>query len=430
MDREPLRPGGNRRAIVDRVAEQIENASEGGLTDRNHNWAAGINRVHTADKTVRRAERDGANDVVPEVLCYFTNEIDAALLIRNGDRVIDAGKRIGWKAGVDDGAENLDDGAGTGHERSCYLQGVAAAPSRTQARVYLWHWNFPRRGECIMAPFARAAMGRFFNWLKAIFNRGMDRIEDPEIMLDQARRDMQQALSQNQEKAIQAITQRNQLEKMLQDHQAKSKALESQATMALKSGDRELARNMLREKANVDSNITGLQATYDQASATVDNVKQAVSRQREEVQKKTAEALALKAQWKQAQIQNSIAKALDGLTFENQFEGFGAAQEKIRTAQSEASARSEMQSESIYMKTAAMEDKTKDYEAEMELQKLEERLGMRPAAAAATTDAATTDQTVTIGGAPDPPVDPAQQAALQSEADKQLEELEKRIKGS
>ena len=61
-------------------------------------------------------------------------------------------------------------------------------------------------------------MGRFFNWLKAIFNRGMDRIEDPEIMLDQARRDMQSALSQNQEKAIQAITQRNQLEKMLQDH--------------------------------------------------------------------------------------------------------------------------------------------------------------------------------------------------------------------
>ena len=38
-----------------------------------------------------------------------------------------------------------------------------------------------------------------------------------------------------------------------------------------------------------------------------------------------------------------------------------------------------MQGESIYMKTQAMEDKTKDYEAEMELQKLEESLGMRPA---------------------------------------------------
>lgn len=86
-----------------------------------------------------------------------------------------------------------------------------------------------------------------------------------------------------------------------------------------------------------------------------------------------------------------------------------------------------MQSESIYMKTAAMQDKTKDYEAEMELQKLEERLGMRPAAESAT---ATTDQTVSVGGTPSAPADAAQQAALQSEADKQLEELEKRIKGS
>ena len=273
-------------------------------------------------------------------------------------------------------------------------------------------------------------MQRFFNWLKAIFNRGMDKLEDPEIMLDQARRDMQATMSANQEKAIQAITQRNQLEKMLTDHQSRSKAFENQAITALKQGDRELARNLMREKANVDHNITSLQATYDQASATVENVKQAVSRQREEVQRKTAEALALKAQWKQAQIQNSIAKALDGLTFDEQYGGFGAAQERIRAAQSEASARTEMQSESIGSKVMAMEDKTKDYEAEMELQKLEERLGIKnPAAAAAET--ATTDQTVSVGGATSTaPVDPAQAAALQSEADKQLDELEKRIKGS
>jgi hypothetical protein len=74
-----------------------------------------------------------------------------------------------------------------------------------------------------------------------------------------------------------------------------------------------------------------------------------------------------------------------------------------------------------------MEDKTKDYEAELELQKLEERLGMKnPAAAAAEV---TTDQTVSVGGTT-APADPAQAAALQSEADKQLDELEKRIKGS
>lgn len=271
-------------------------------------------------------------------------------------------------------------------------------------------------------------MRRFFNWLKAIFNRGMDQLEDPDIMLDQARRDMQQTFVANQEKAIQAITQRNQLEKMLQDHQARSASFEKQAEVALKQGDRDTALKFMREKANVDANMTQIQATYDQANTTVENVKVAIARQREEVQKKTAEALALKAQWKQAQIQNSIAKALDGLTFENQFEGFGAAKERIQAAQSEASARNEMQSESLYSKMAAMEDKTKDYEAEAELQKMEERLGMRPATA---TPEVTTEQTVTVGGATTPVApDPAKEAALQSEADRQLDELEKRIKGT
>ncbi|KAA0237045.1 MAG: hypothetical protein EDM74_10460, partial [Armatimonadetes bacterium] len=55
----------------------------------------------------------------------------------------------------------------------------------------------------------------------------MDKLEDPEMMLDQARRDMQQALTENREKAVQAITQKNRLENMLNDARRKSQELES-----------------------------------------------------------------------------------------------------------------------------------------------------------------------------------------------------------
>jgi phage shock protein A len=267
-------------------------------------------------------------------------------------------------------------------------------------------------------------MKRFFNWLKAVFNRTMDKVEDPDIMLDQARRDMQGALVANKEKAVQAITQKNRLQMMLDDERKKAAQLENQATMALKQGDRELATSFMREKMNHDATIATLQQSYDQAVATVDQVKIAIKRQEEEVRKKTAEALAMKAQWKQAQIQNSISKALEGLTFENQFEGFGAAQERIREAQSEAAARQEMMGTSLHGRVMQMEDKTRDMEAESELEKLEERLGLRPAAAPATTE-----QTVSVsaapGATPNAPVD----AQAQSEAERQIEELERRLKG-
>jgi phage shock protein A len=263
---------------------------------------------------------------------------------------------------------------------------------------------------------------RFFRWLKAVFNRGMDRLEDPEIMLDQARRDMQEGLVQNREKAVQAITQKNRLQGMMEEAKKKSAQLESQATMALKQGNRDLARQFIREKANNDAVMTQLEASYNQALQSVEAVKLAIKRQEEEVRKKTAEALAMKAQWKQAQIQNSIAKALEGLTFENQLESFGAAAERIRDAQSEAAARQEMMSTSLQGKVMDMEDQAMDYAAEEELQKLEEKLGMRSAPAETTE----TVQTVGVGGEGGTETVSAPEAPA-SEVEKQLEELEKRV---
>ncbi|MCW5937049.1 MAG: PspA/IM30 family protein [Fimbriimonadaceae bacterium] len=226
-------------------------------------------------------------------------------------------------------------------------------------------------------------MKRFFAWLRALFHRTMDNLEDPEVMLDQARRDMQSALVQNREKAVQAITQKNRLQQMLEENQKKSAQLENQAAMALKAGNRELALNLLREKASNDSTLETLKSSHAQAVETVEQVKVAIKRQEEEVRRKAAEALALKAQWKQSQIQTGITKALEGLTFENQYEGsFAAARERINEKQAEAAARQEMLGGSIQGKIMALEDQAMDHAAEAELRKLEEKLGMveQPAA--------------------------------------------------
>lgn len=267
-------------------------------------------------------------------------------------------------------------------------------------------------------------MKRFFRWLKAIFNRGMDRLEDPDIMLDQARRDMQDTLIQNREKAVQAITQKNRLQMMHDEAAKRSSQLEAQATVALKQGNRDLARQFIREKANNDATVQTLSASLVQATTAVEQVKIAIKRQEEEVRKKTAEALAMKAQWKQAQIQNSISKALEGLTFENQLESFGAAAERIKDAQSEASARNEMMSNSIQGKIMQMEDQAMDLQAESDLQALEEKLGMGAPAPVQQT------QQVSLGGGTSDVALPPTPAVPASEVDAQLAELERRVQGS
>jgi phage shock protein A len=204
----------------------------------------------------------------------------------------------------------------------------------------------------------------------------MNKLEDPDLMLEAARRDMQDTLRANKEKAVHAIAQRNNLAAMVEDLERKSANLENQAVMAVKQGNRDLARQLLREKANYQNSLESLKTSLATASQTVDVVKVAIRQQEEQVRRKTAEALAMKAQYKQAQIENSINKALEGFTTEAQFGTFEAAAERIREAKSEAAARQELMSESIQGKVMQMEDKAVDYAAEEELRRLEERLGM------------------------------------------------------
>jgi phage shock protein A len=219
----------------------------------------------------------------------------------------------------------------------------------------------------------------------------MNKLEDPDLMLEAARRDMQDTLRANKEKAVHAIAQRNNLAAMVEDLERKSANLENQAVMAVKQGNRDLARQLLREKANYQNSLESLKTSLATASQTVDVVKVAIRQQEEQVRRKTAEALAMKAQYKQAQIENSINKALEGFTTEAQFGTFEAAAERIREAKSEAAARQELMSESIQGKVMQMEDKAVDYAAEEELRKLEERLGMAQPAATAEIKEVSTD---------------------------------------
>lgn len=204
----------------------------------------------------------------------------------------------------------------------------------------------------------------------------MNKLEDPDMMLDQARRDMQTGLQENKEKAVQAITQRNNLQAMVDDRERKIAQLENQAAAALKQGNRDLARQFLREKANFQATLESLRASLSQANETVQMVKVAIRRQEEEVRKRTAEALAMKAQYKQAQIESALNQALEGFSAESQFGTFEAAAEKIREKKSEADARRELMQGSLQGKIMQMEDSAMDMAAEEELQKLEARLGM------------------------------------------------------
>lgn len=249
--------------------------------------------------------------------------------------------------------------------------------------------------------------GRIWRYLRALFLGKLDQLENPEILLQEAAREMRENLAANRQRAVTAITQKNNLKAMLDEQEKRVTQLEAQAEMAVKKGDRELARRILREKMTFQDTMTQTRVSYDQAVQASEAIKVAIRRQEETVRQRTAESLAKRAQWKQAQIQIEIDKALNGLTFEDESTAWERAGEKIRSAQSEASARAELAQASIQAKIAELQDDTMDAEAEKALQELEQRMGTAPPAV---------QQTVQVG-----------QDSAMSDVERELAELESRL---
>ena len=239
----------------------------------------------------------------------------------------------------------------------------------------------------------------------------VEQLEDPEVLLDQARREMQQTLARNRERAIQAITQKNMLQAEVEKLERVVRDLERKAELALQQGKRDLALQIVREKKAQESALETMRASLQQATETVEAIKLAIRRQEEEVRVKTAQALAMKARWKQAQIQTAINKALEGISVENIESSWATAEQRIQQAEAEAAARQEMAAQSLQGRIAALQDAQIDQEAAEELSRIEQRLGLRSATVSSITPGTTA-------------------SVSDLEALKELEELERKLQAS
>ena len=253
---------------------------------------------------------------------------------------------------------------------------------------------------------------RFWQYIKALLSGKLDQIEDPEVLLSQAQREMTEMHARNRERAVQAITQKNNLQQMVDDTQKRVDNLQAKAELALKRGDRDLAKQLLTEKQQYMTTLEMTRTSLAQAQETVDSVKTAIKREEERIRQKTAEALAMKAQWKSSQIQIEMNKALENMGgIEDTSQVFERAQAKIRNANSEQLARGELAQQRVQNRVSDLDAAVGEEAAEAELAALETKMGIGPT----TNTAAAPKTTVTAGD---------------SDIDRQLAELEARVGGT
>ena len=90
--------------LVDRLADHVQDATQGGRADRNRNRAAGIVDGLTADETVGGVHRDGAHGTLTQMLGDFENQRLAVVL---GVQGVQNRGQLGFELDVDDRARDL-----------------------------------------------------------------------------------------------------------------------------------------------------------------------------------------------------------------------------------------------------------------------------------------------------------------------------------
>jgi phage shock protein A len=269
---------------------------------------------------------------------------------------------------------------------------------------------------------------RMIRYLRALIMGKMDEWEDPEVILNEAVREMKENQVKNRELAVQAITQKNNLQNEVDKEERIIAELERKATVALQGGNRELAKQFLKEKALHDQTLGSLRTNLTAAIESAEKVKIAIKQEEERIRVRTAEAMAAKTQMKQAQIQIKINKALDKFQFSENEQQWTRAQERIQSMQSEASARSEIASTSIDSKLREMEVSQMDVEADRQLAELEAKLALG-GSPAANYNTGNVQQVQTVGGGTVNAANNGSGGAQESEIDRQLRELESKLGG-
>ncbi|MBI3910530.1 MAG: PspA/IM30 family protein [Armatimonadetes bacterium] len=222
-------------------------------------------------------------------------------------------------------------------------------------------------------------LARIWRVIKGWFLIGVEKAEDPEVILAEAQESMRREVERAKENAVIAIQQRNLLRNMLQQQENKAAELEALARQALRSGKEDVARQLLVERGSYQQQIEGLRQQLEQAEQAAEAVKVSIQRMEQQVRQRAAERLAMVARWKQAKIQEQLNRALSGISLEGHEEAFRRAEEKVQSLQAKADARLELAKGGIQEEIAQLHAGTASAAANEELERLKAEMGIGPA---------------------------------------------------
>jgi phage shock protein A len=185
---------------------------------------------------------------------------------------------------------------------------------------------------------------RIFKIGQASANKALDKLEKPELMLEQAIRDKEEQI-RDAKKAIQGcIATERQTKKMMEGEKAEKFGWEQKAQAALKSGKEDLAVRALQRATEHEQKSAALQTNWESQRAAVDDLKKDILKMDDELADYKRNKDFIIAQSKAADVKKSIyeAKARIGKKSSSADDLMARMKEKAERTSAEADAAKEL----------------------------------------------------------------------------------------
>lgn len=125
---------------------------------------------------------------------------------------------------------------------------------------------------------------RISRLITANLNNLLDQAEDPEVMVKQLIREMEESIIELRREAVRAVARQKQLEKQLITAEDQTADLEKKATLALEENQEELARKIVAKKLFTQQTCEELQRELEDATKLAEQIKNDLLRLEDQVQ--------------------------------------------------------------------------------------------------------------------------------------------------
>lgn len=207
---------------------------------------------------------------------------------------------------------------------------------------------------------------RFTDIINANLNDLLDRLEDPEKMIKQIIREMEENIQQAKEGVIDAIASEKLLEKELENHRRQASEWMRKAETALTQDKEELARAALTRKKEVDAILANLEPAWESAKANSTRLKnqlQKLEAKLDEARNKRSMLIARqRAAEAREQMDRTLGKFQDGLDAQTRFDRM---EDKVAEMEARSEAAAELENGNAVDQAFAELEVDSEVEAEL-----------------------------------------------------------------